>query len=188
MHEDSGWRPSMKSLSKPEARAEAPVTLQAITGLVPPEVREALIRECRPSLSARGGLAMLAARLTRTVFLAPLGWLLLAPLFAARFAPFLGRRYRLTNRRLLICSSLYLKALQEIPLAQIDEVRFDPASVEPFYRAGTLDIVSAGQVRLHLVGVPEPEGFRQAILNACSAWVPGKAKAFNPFLPASSIP
>jgi hypothetical protein len=74
---------------------------------------------------------------------------------------------------------------QSITLAEIDEVRFDHHSYNDFYKSGTLEIISQGQVRLLLTGVPEPESFRHAIVNACSAWVPGKAKAFAPgWMPA----
>ena len=34
-------------------------------------------------------------------------------------------------------------------------------------------------------GVPEPEGFRHAVINAVKAWVPGKA-AMDGFVPASA--
>ncbi len=177
--------PSSQPAKQPVQPA-ADVTRQAITGLTPPEVREALIRECRPTVSANGRLAGLARWLMRTVIGAPLGWLVLAPLFALKFAPFLSRRYRLTNRRLAICHGLRTTVVKEILLADIDEVRLDPASIDAFYLAGTLEIVSDGEVRLRLPAVPEPEGFRQAILNACSAWVPRKARTFHIFLPANS--
>jgi hypothetical protein len=39
-------------------------------------------------------------------------------------------------------------------------------------------------VALKLAGVPEPEGFRHAVVNAVKAWVPGKAT--GPFIPASA--
>ena len=50
-----------------------------------------------------------------------------------------------------------------------------------FYRSANLEIVSKGKVVLTLKGVPGPESFRHAIINAYKAWVPGKASA--PILP-----
>ena len=39
-----------------------------------------------------------------------------------------------------------------------------------------LEVIARGQVVMKLPGVPEPEGFRQAVLNSVKAWVPEKAK------------
>ena len=75
---------------------------QAVTGLTPPQRGEAIVREVRPSVAAHPALSGMAQRLLETVILAPLGWLLLAPLFPLKFLPFICKRYTLTNRRLMI--------------------------------------------------------------------------------------
>jgi hypothetical protein len=157
---------------------------QAVAGLMPPDRGEARIREVFPSVDSASALARMGQKLVRTVVLAPLGWLVLAPLFLKKFAPFVCKRYTLTNRRLLVQRGLRPKPIQQINLADIDEVRLVAAKSDPFYFTGSLEIVSKGNVALSLEGVPEPEGFRHAILNAVHAWVPGKAK--GPFLPASA--
>jgi hypothetical protein len=158
---------------------------QAITGLTPPEAREALIRETWPSLTASSSaLCGLASRLIRSVFLAPLGWMLLAPLLGKKFSPFLARRYTLTNRRLMIQHGLRPTPGKWVSLADIDDVRLEPNSLDNFYRCGNLEVISKGQVVLRLPGVPEAEGFRHAIINAVKAWVPSKAN--GPFVPASA--
>ena len=54
-----------------------------------------------------------------------------------------------------------------------------------FFRASNLELVSKGQVVLTLRGVPNPQSFRHGILNACNAWVPGRA-ALGGFIPASA--
>jgi len=158
---------------------------QAVAGLMPPQLDEALIREAWPSVLDRSaGLATLASKLIKSVILAPLGWLLLAPLFARKLMPVLCKRYPLTNRRLMIRRGLKPHPVQEVALADIDEVRLAPNSSNGFYRSGTLEVVSKGHVVMTLLGVPEPEGFRHAIINAYKAWVPEKAT--GPFLPASA--
>jgi hypothetical protein len=182
--------PAIPSPPSPAAPAPAPASAtprrQAVTGVIPPSVGEGLIREVFPTLvGINPGLAHLARSLIRTVVLAPVGFLLAGPLFALKIAPFLCKRYTLTNRRLMIQHGLKPKPAREVQLADIDEVRFDPAGVDPFYISGTLEIISKGQVVLTLPGVPEPEGFRHAILNAVKAWVPGKAA--GPFQPASAV-
>lgn len=160
---------------------------QAVAGLMPPQSGEALIREAWPALYALApGVVGLAKRLIYTVILAPVGWLLLAPLFMLRFAPFICRRYAVTNRRVMIQRGIKPKASQEIALAEIDDVRVVPGSVDSFYFTGDLEIVSRGEVKMKLAGVPEPEGFRWAILNAMAAWVPGKANVLSAFVPAKA--
>ena len=69
--------------------------------------------------------------------------------------------------------------------ADIDEVRVVTDANSDFFRAGTLEVVSKGQVVLKLAGLPEPEAFRHAVINSCTAWVPGKAKTL-PFIAASA--
>ena len=78
------------------------------------------------------------------------------------------------------------RPIQTMPLAEIDEVRFDHASYNAFYMTGTLELVTAGQVKMRLTAVPEPESFRLAIINAVCAWVPAKAKQYARFVPASA--
>ncbi len=75
---------------------------------------------------------------------------------------------------------------QEVALADIDEVRVQTDINSNFFRAATLHIIGKGQVVLILPGVPEADSFRHAILNACAAWVPGKAKMLLPFIAASA--
>jgi hypothetical protein len=170
---------------KPSAAVSVPSTRQAVTGVVPPELGEAMIREVRPTVLA-GGAALpgLARMLMRTIVLAPVGWLILAPLFAKKLLPFVCERYTLTNRRLMIQRGLKPAPVREVSLRDIDDVRLVDASRDTFYLSGTLEVVSGGKVVLTLPGVPEPEGFRRAIRNAVSAWVPGKPA--GPFDPASA--
>ena len=174
-------------LTKPPERPTATVpSRQAVTGLTPPQRAEAIIREVRPSVTAYPAIAGLARTLIRSVILAPLGWLLLAPLFPLKFAPFLCKRYTLTNRRLMIRRGLRPQPVQEIALSEIDDIRLDPASRDDFYRSATLEILSQGKTALRLPGVPNPESFRHAVLNAVRAWAPGKLN--GPFVPASAKP
>jgi Bacterial PH domain len=160
------------------------VRKQVITGVVPPEVDEARIREAWPSVARSPGMASLGRVLTGTIVLAPLAWLIMALGYFGKILPFAARRYTLTNRRLMVRHGLKGKPGQQVNLADIDEVRVKTDANSDFFRAADLEIISNGQVALTLRGVPEPEGFRQAILNACNAWVPGRKR--GPFIPASA--
>jgi hypothetical protein len=169
---------------KAPVSAPVPGTRQAVTGVVPPEIGEAMIREVRPTVMA-GGAAIpnLARTLQKSIVLAPLGWLLLLPAFLKKLTP-LCQRYTLTNRRLTIQRGLKPSPVKEVPLRDIDDVRVVDSTRDTFYLSATLEVLSGGKVVLTLPGVPEPEGFRRAIRNAVSAWVPGKPA--GPFEPASA--
>ena len=157
---------------------------QVITGVMPPQLGEARIREAFPSVASTPALASLGRVLTSTVVFAPLAWLLMAPVYFGKLLPFLGRRYTITNRRVMVRTLWKAAVLKEIALADIDEVRVVTDANSDFFRAANLELLSKGQVALTLPGVPEPEGFRHAILNARNAWVPGRAR--GPFVPASA--
>jgi hypothetical protein len=139
---------------------------QAVTGLVPPQLGEAVIRVAWPRPSGRGipGLA--------------------AFLFFKKLL--IRRRYVLTNRRLLIGRFRLKRPVREVALADIEDVLIPAGSHNSFYRTATLEIVAGGHVAMRLRHVPEPEGFRRAILNACKAWVPGRTKMPPPELLASA--
>ncbi len=160
---------------------------QAIAGLTSPQQAEAMVREVWPSVvEAQSGLASLGQKLMTSMVLAPLGWLLLAPLYFKKIVPFLSTRYTLTNRRLMIQRGLKPRPVQEVALADIDDVRVAADSHNAFYKSATLEVLSKDRVVLTLTGVPESDSFRQTILNTVAAWVPGKSKEFRPFLPAST--
>jgi hypothetical protein len=159
---------------------------QAVTGVVPPQTAEAVIRVAWPAVTTAVPVAALGKAMMRSIVLAPIAWLMLAPFYFKKILPFIAKRYTLTNRRLMIMRGLKPKPVREVPLAEIDDVRIPPDSVDSFYRAGTLEIIAKGQVRMTLRGVPEPEAFRQAVVNACMAWVPGKAATWLKFIPAKA--
>lgn len=159
---------------------------QAVSGVVPPLLGEAIIRTAWPSvIEVSAPLANLGRALTRTRILAPLAWLLMAPLYFKKILPFVAKRYTLTNRRLMIQRGLKPRPKKEVALADIDDVRLVDSSYNSFYRAGDLEVIGSGQVKLKLTGVPAPESFRRSILNAVRAWVPGKAHML-PMVPASA--
>jgi hypothetical protein len=148
------------------------VRSQIITGMVPPLSGEAMVRQVFPSVAASSGIASLGRALMRTYVLAPLGWLIMALPYFGKVLPLIGRRYSLTNRRLMIRHGWTQKVGEEILLGKIDEVRIIEDANSPFFRAATLEIISDGKVALKLPGVPGPEGFRHAIVDARNAWAP----------------
>src|SRR5437763_17052813 len=100
---DEGPRAMTTSTSEPAPPAPKPAVGQAVTGVMPPELAEANIRTVWPSVTeVSPGIANLGRALIKTVVLAPLAWLLMAPLYFKKILPFLAKRYTLTNRRLVV--------------------------------------------------------------------------------------
>jgi hypothetical protein len=155
----------------------ARIDSHAITGVVAPKVQEAMIREVWATMTANGPAATLARKLIGTIVLAPVAWLLIAPLFAKRLLGFLPGlsgltvKYTLTNRRLMIRKGMKAHATAEIALDQIGEVRVVPDGNTDYYVTATVEAHRKdGSVALTMPGVPEPESFRQSILQARDAW------------------
>jgi hypothetical protein len=152
---------------------------QAVTGVVPPQTDEAIIRDVWPSVTAFSGPANLARACYRTIILAPVAWVVLAPF---KFQKLLGilpglsglaKRYRLTNRRLMICKGLRPVPDKEIALDEIQDVRLVSDANSQFFVSGTLEVVNTkGEVAMTLPGVPEAESVRQSIMQAAKAWGP----------------
>lgn len=166
----------------------APPQLQPVTGLTPPQLAEARIREVWPSVAAVPALAGLGRLLTRTVVLAPLAWLLMSLYYFGKLMPLVMRRYTLTNRRLMIRKGWSGSVGAEVALKEIDEVRVVPGPDDAnrrFFRAANLEILTGSNVALTLAGVPDPEAFREMILAARNAWVPERVHSL-PFISASA--
>lgn len=174
--------PTSEAPQKPEATKPArPGLVQAVTGVVPPQIAEARIRQCWPTvMDASPGMARLGKKLIRSIVFAPFGWLLMAPLYFKKVGPFGAKRYLLTNQRIVILCGLKMKPRGEVALKDIEDVRIVDGSYEPFYRSGTLEVIAGGKAALLLTGVPEPEAFRLSILNAASAWGTLKLQAVPP--------
>lgn len=172
------------------------VRYQAVTGVTPPLAGEALIREVCPSITAYPAIATLGRKLISSFIAAPLGWMLMLPFYFAKVLPFAARRYTLTNRRLMVlhgwkeCTAPHMSAntaqpTGQVALADIDDVKIVTDDNSRFFRAGNLQIMRQGNVVLTLDGVPEPEGFRQCILNSKAAWSPAKPTALPAVAAAS---
>jgi hypothetical protein len=160
---------------------------QAVTGVAPPQLNEAIIRDIWPSVSANSAAASFARACYRSTIFAPIGWLALAPLKFQKLLAILpglsgmATRYRLTNRRLAICKGLRPQVDRDVSLDRIRDVRIVRDSNSDFFLAGTLEIVGdQGTKLMELPGVPEPESVRYAILQAAAAWGPLLSNGVTP--------
>jgi hypothetical protein len=145
---------------------------QTKSGEASPQVQEVIIRETWPSVTIIPAAAALGQKLIRSIVLAPLGWLLLLPVYFLKVLPFVAKRYTLTNRRIMIRRGLKATPTEEVALDQFDDVRLVESSIDKFFRSATLEILAGGKVVLSLPAVPEADSFRRAVLDTRIAWAP----------------
>jgi hypothetical protein len=154
--------------------------------MTPIDLPERRIREVYPTVARVPAISGLGKLLNNTIILAPLGWLLMSIPYFSKVLPFVGIRYRLTDKKIAIARGWSGSISQAVALGDIDDVKLDPASVDQFFRSADLQIISGGKVEMTLKAVPDAESFRHAILDTRNAWAPGKVKTL-PFIAASSV-
>jgi hypothetical protein len=74
--------------------------------------------------------------------------------------PFVARRYRVTDRRIVIQRGLSCVDERAVGLREFDAVEVDVLPGQSWLRAGDVVFRNAGQEVLRLAGVPSPEAFR----------------------------
>jgi hypothetical protein len=157
----------------------AEVGTQAVAGVTPPQVAEAIVRDAWPGIASNPAAASLARRCYQSVFLAPIGWLVTAPFLLKRLIGALPgfsglvSRYRLTNKRLMRCIGFQPKPVEEVSLDKIKDVRFTTDETAAYFTNGNLEIIGDnGQVLMKLTGIREAESFGHAIRQTAAAWGP----------------
>jgi hypothetical protein len=158
---------------------------QAIAGVAVPADKEVTIMTVWPSVAAMslGGLplGLMLGRLFALdagfyIFtLGNLFCLLSIPLaivlYFKRIGPFVGRRYRLTNRRLIVERGLTSKEEKAIALDHFDSVEIRVRPGQSWYDAGDLVFRQGTVERFLLEGVSRPAAFREVCLKARNGFV-----------------
>src|SRR4051812_28169456 len=83
-----------------------------------------------------------------------------------RIAPFVGKRYTVTNRRVLVQRGIQAKEDRGVDLDRFDSVQLDILPGQAWYNAGDLVFKLGAVETFRLEGVSRPESFRQVILKA----------------------
>jgi hypothetical protein len=95
-------------------------------------------------------------------------------LYFSRILPFIGRRYTLTNRRMVVQTGLTGATIDggtSIPLDSFDEIRVIQRQGDAWYDAGDLEFYQGDTKVGQLVGVSRPDSFRATCLKAHSGFV-----------------
>ncbi len=153
---------------------------QLISGVVPPAVAEATVMTVWPSVASTGfGRAL--GRLYRIkegfgpFSIGRLALLATIPvglmLYLSMRLPWAIRRYRLTNRRVIVERGVNPKVEQYVDLERFDAIDVVVQPGQEWYAAGDL-VFRRGQIEtLRLPGVSRPESFRRVCLEARQAYV-----------------
>lgn len=161
----------------------APPAQPPIAGVVPPEIQEVTIMAVWPSIGAtRVGRAIGRICQIRTGYgvltLGNLFALLSIPVALAVFfgmlvpwSPWGNRRYRLTNRRVLIESGLRPRVERWVDLDRFDQVELQILPGQEWYPAGDLVFRHGATETFRLAGVPHPESFRRTCIKAMQGYV-----------------
>lgn len=147
---------------------------QAIAGVSPPGVAETTVMTTWPSMGAtpfgqqlgrlygiRTGFGNILT-LGNLIALAAIPQALL--LYFLNVLPWSAKRYRITNRRIVVEKGLNAKVDREISLDQFDNIDIVVHPGQEWYPCGDL-VFNNGKVEtFRLLGVRHPESFRQACL------------------------
>lgn len=158
--------------------------IQPIAGVVAAEVKEVTIMTVWPSNAAYRvgrllgrGYAIQAGFYIFTVgnLIALLSIPIALPIYFYRVAPFVGTRYRLTNRRIIIQTGLAGKDDRWVDLDRFDRIELVQLPGQAWYDAGDLVFSKAGVETFRLPGVSRPEAFRNVCMKAHQAHMGVKA-------------
>ncbi len=157
-----------------------PIMKQAIAGVAPPESGETTVMTVWPSIAATGGGKFLGRiyLLGRGKSWLPIGAVLaflsiplVMPLYFSMLIPWSMKRYRLTNRRVVIERGLKGTAEQYVDLDRFDTIELIVQPGQAWYPAGDLLFKRGAVETFSLRGVPHPETFRQTCLKARQSFV-----------------
>jgi hypothetical protein len=161
--------------------ATAPSLPQAISGVTPAETSEATIMTVWPSVALYGPgrwLGQLYAIRWPDVYIFRLGNLIALlsipfalPLFFLRILPFVGTRYTVTNRRIVVIRGIVGKEEKAVDLDRFDTVEIAAQPGQEWYDAADLVFKLGNVETFRLDGVSRPAAFRHVCLKAHQAYV-----------------
>jgi hypothetical protein len=152
-----------------------------IAGVAPPELEETTSMVLWPSIAATragqlvGKLGSVGAdsksfwNAGKLLAIASIPIALTA--FAWNLLPYFSRRYRLTNRRVVIHEGLSAAEGASIPLDEFDSVEIERLPGQEWLHAGEVMFMKEGEEVFRLSGVLRPETFCEVCLKARQALV-----------------
>src|SRR5688500_11616643 len=150
--------------------AAAPMTPQPIAGVSPAEIKEVTVMTVWPSVALYGlGQALgrgFGVRWPDVYFfrlgnlLALLAIPIALPLYFLRILPFIGTRYTVTNRRIMVLRGIVGKVEKFVDLDRFDTVEIIVQPGQEWFDAGDLVFKQGTIETFRLEGVSRPDAFR----------------------------
>ncbi|WP_254508417.1 PH domain-containing protein [Anatilimnocola floriformis] len=154
---------------------------QAIAGVTPAQTQETTVMTVWPSVAAYGigrTLGQLYDIRMPDIYFLRLGRLLALAfvpvslvLFFFRVAPYIGTRYTLTNRRLIVHKGWKMVEDKAIDLDRFDKIEVEVLPGQSWYEAGDLVFKLGNVETFRLDGVSRPEAFRSTVFKAHQVYV-----------------
>jgi hypothetical protein len=154
---------------------------QAIAGVTPSDAHEVTVMTVWPS-NASYGLGRFLGRwydvkagfyifkLGNLIALASIPIALM--LYLMKVLPFVGRRYRVTNRRIVVELGISCKKEEKaVDLDRFDSIDIDVQRGQEWYHAGDLIFLLGKTETFRLEGVSRPSAFKQVCLKSRTAYV-----------------
>jgi hypothetical protein len=152
-----------------------PAAKQPIAGVTPPDRQEVTVMTVFPTLAAlapgrwigrlcgiRAGYGFFTLGKLFCLLLIPVA----LPLYAFTLLPFVIRRYRLTNRRVVVQKGLSAVDERWVDFDRFDEIDIEVLPGQEWYPAGDLVFRRGAIETFRLAGVSRPETFRHTCLAA----------------------
>jgi hypothetical protein len=156
--------------------AFASTTHQAIAGVSPAETKEVTVTTVWPSNASYPlgrWLGTLYAIRWPDIYFFQLGRLIALAsipialvLYFMRIAPVIGRRYTITNRRIVVQRGLSLKEEKFVDLDRFDSVEIVVEPGQEWYDAGDLVFKLGNVETFRLEGVSRPDAFRSTCVKS----------------------
>ena len=156
--------------------ATLPERPQPISGVTPAETKEVMVMTVWPSVAALApGRALGRALAIKwpDVYIFRLGNLLALlaipialPLYFLKILPFIGTRYLLTNRRVVVLRGIVGKEEKFVDLDRFDTIEIVVQPGQEWYHAGDLVFKQGNVETFRLEGVSRPETFRATCLKS----------------------
>lgn len=157
----------------------------AIAGVAPTTEAETTVMLHWPSVSSQRLLGFPIGKLMGNLLNIDAGWYIfrvgnilalpLAPLgallYLKRVGPFVGVRYRVTNKRIVVERGITAQEEKAIELDRFDSIEVEVDSGDEWFKSGDL-VFRQGEVeRFRLEGVCRPEAFKQVCWKSHRAYV-----------------
>ena len=158
---------------------------QAIAGVAAPEQSEVTVMTVWPSVSAMSLLGLPLGEMLGRLYNIRAGFyiftvgnlicLLSIPvalvLYFKRIGPFVGQRYRLTNRRVVVERGLSHVEEKSVQLDHFDRIELRVRPGQEWYDSGDLVFMDGSVEKFLLEGVSRPEAFRMVCEKARQGYV-----------------